>query len=269
VRFAAPNAPRRLRRNTLASLNPDWTLLNLLIALQFLTRIPVTFKGGVSTESMARSMALFPLIGLLIGTLAALIHFLASFVFAGSVCDLLAVVFMIAITGNMHGDGLMDTADGFFSGKPRDRILEIMHDSRVGAHGVMAGACLLLAKFVLLGQVPAPLKSTALILVPVFGRWAQVYAATLYPYASSSPGTGSFVSCVGGREIALASAFTLGAALFLLGPLKGLGAAGSVLTATALLARFANRRIGGITGDVLGALNECAEVSGLLFLARI
>jgi adenosylcobinamide-GDP ribazoletransferase len=243
--------------------------MNLLIALQFLTRIPVTLKGGVSTEAMARSMAFFPLIGMVIGALAALIHFLCSFVFAGSVCDLIAVVFLIAVTGNMHGDGLMDTVDGFFSGKPRERILEIMHDSRVGAHGVMAGACLLLAKFVLLGQVAAPLKGAALVVVPVLGRWAQVYAATLYPYVSRDSGTGSFASFVGKREIALASAFALGSALLLLGPLKGLGSAGSALAATALLARFSSRRIGGITGDVLGALNECAEVSGLLFLGRI
>jgi adenosylcobinamide-GDP ribazoletransferase len=240
--------------------------LNLLIALQFLTRIPVTIRGGVSTEDMARSMAFFPLIGLLIGALAALIHFLASFVLASSVCDLIAIAFLTVITGNMHGDGLMDTADGFFSGKPRERILEIMHDSRVGAHGVMAGACLLLAKFVLLGQIPAPMKGLVLIVVPALGRWAQVYGATLYPYVSGSSGIGFFVNHLGRREIALASAFTLGAAVLLLGPLKGLGAAGSVLMATALLARFSNRRIGGVTGDVLGALNECAELAGLLFL---
>lgn len=240
--------------------------MDLLIALQFLTRIPVTLKGGVSSQDIARSMALFPLIGLFIGAMAAAVHYLTSFVFAGSVCDLIAIGFLIAVTGNMHGDGLMDTADGFFSGKPRERMLEIMHDSRCGAHGVMAGAFLLLAKFVLLGQVPAPFKGTALIVVPALGRWAQVYAATLYPYVSRSSGTGSFTSSVSRREIVLASALTLGAALILLGPLKGIGAAFSALAATALLARFASRKIGGITGDVLGALNECAELSGLLFL---
>ena len=190
----------------------------------------------------------------------------SAFVFAGSVCDLIAIVFLIAITGNMHIDGLMDTADGFFSGKPRERILEIMHDSRVGAHGVMAGACLLLAKFVLLGQVSAPLKGAVLVVIPALGRWAQVYAAANYTYVDGGTGTGSFVSCVGRREIALASAFTLGAAVLFLGPLKGVGAAVSVFAVTALLARFSNRRIGGVTGDVLGALSECAEVIGLLFL---
>jgi adenosylcobinamide-GDP ribazoletransferase len=247
-------------------LNWDRILLNLLIALQFLTRIPVTIKGDVSAENLARSMALFPLIGLFLGATAALLHFLTSFVLAPSVCDLLAILFLTVITGNIHGDGLMDTADGFFSGKPRERILEIMHDSRVGAHGVMAGAGLLLAKFVLLGQVPASLKGLALVVVPVLGRWAQVYGATLYPYVSGSSGTGFFVNHLGKREIGLASAFTLGAAVLLLGPLKGLGAAGSAFVAAMLVAQFSKRRIEGVTGDVLGTMNEFAELAGLLFL---
>jgi adenosylcobinamide-GDP ribazoletransferase len=247
-------------------LNRDMTLLNVLIALQFLTRIPITLTGGVSAEDMARSMAFFPLIGLLLGTLAALLHFLASFALAPSVCDLLAILFLTVVTGNMHGDGLMDTADGFFSGKPRERILEIMHDSRVGAHGVMAGAGLLLAKFVLLGQVPTPLKGLALVVVPVLGRWAQVYGATMDPYVSGSSGTGFFVNQLGRREIGLASAFTLSAAMLLLGPLRGLGAAGSAFVAAILVAQFSKRRIGGVTGDVLGAMNEFAELAGLLFL---
>jgi adenosylcobinamide-GDP ribazoletransferase len=211
-------------------------------------------------------MACFPLIGLLIGALAAALHYLASFIFAGAVCDLIAIIFLIVITGNMHGDGLMDTADGFFSGKPRERILEIMHDSRVGAHGVMAGAGLLLTKFVLLGQVPASLKGLALLVVPVLGRWAQVYGATMYPYVSGSSGTGFFVNQLGRREIGLASAFTLGAAMLLLGPLRGLGAAGSAFVAAMLVAQFSKQRIGGVTGDVLGAMNEFAELAGLLFL---
>lgn len=240
--------------------------MSILVALQFLTRIPITLKGVVSAEDMAQSMACFPLIGFFIGAMAAGLHFLCSFVFAGSVCDLVAIIFLIVVTGNMHGDGLMDTADGFFSGKPRDRMLEIMHDSRAGAHGVMAGACLLLAKFVLLGQVPAPLTWAALMTVPVFGRWAQVYGAAVYPYVSRGSGTGSFTVHVGIREMVLASAFTLGAAVLLLGPLRGLAAAGSVLAVTVLLAWFAERRIGGITGDILGALTECAEVAALLVL---
>lgn len=223
----------------------------------------------VAEKNIARSMPYFPLVGMFIGGLAAAVHFLLSFILAGSVCDLFALAFLIIVTGNMHGDGLMDVADGFFSGKPRERIMEIMHDSRVGAHGVTAGSLVLLAKFVLLGQIPAPLKSTALVLVPVLGRWAQVYAAALYPYVSRNIGTGSFASYVGIREIVIASAFTLIAAMLFLDPLRGAVLAGVILAGTASLAWFAHRRVGGITGDILGALNECAEVLSLLALAAM
>lgn len=243
--------------------------MHLLIALQFLTRIPVSIKSAVTAKDLARSMAYFPLIGLFIGGLAAVVHYLFSFILAGPVCDLFALAFLVIVTGNMHGDGLMDAADGFFSGKPRERILEIMHDSRVGAHGVMACSLVLLAKFALLTQVPAPLKSTALVLFPVLGRWAQVYAASLYHYASSSMGTGSFTKYVGLREIAIASVFSLGAAILFLDPPRGIALACTVLAGTAILAWFACRRIGGVTGDVLGALSECAEVLSLFVLAAM
>lgn len=243
--------------------------MDILIAIQFLTRIPVTLRSAVSTEAMARAMAWFPAAGFLIGLMAAAVHYLSTLAFAESIGDFLAIAFLIAITGNMHGDGLMDTADGFFSGKPRERILEIMHDSRVGSHGVMAGAGLFLAKFLFLAQVPASLKYPALVIFPVFGRWTQVYAATLYPYVSRTSGTGSFASSVGRREIAIASAFTLGAAALLLGPMKCIGAAVFALAAATLVTRLAYNRIGGITGDVLGAVNECAELACLLFLGHV
>lgn len=244
--------------------------MNLLIALQFLTRLPITLREAVGKETMARSMAWFPAVGFIIGALAAAVHRLASHAFAPGACDFLAVAFLIAITGNMHADGLMDTADGFFSGRrSREDILEIMHDSRVGAHGVMAGAGLFLAKFVFLVQVPADLKGPALIMVPVFGRWVQVIAATRHPYVSRASGTGSFAPGVGGREVFFASVFTLAAAATLLGPVKCMGAAVFALAAATLVTGLARKKIGGITGDVLGAVNECAELACLLFLGHI
>jgi len=121
--------------------------------------------------------------------------------FAPPVCDLFSIIFLIVITGNMHLDGLMDAADGFFSGKPRSRILEIMKDSRVGAHGVIAGNLVVLLKFVLLTQIPREMIVPALIVMPVLGRWSQVYGAKVYSYARVGSGTGSFTEYVGWWEI--------------------------------------------------------------------
>lgn len=236
--------------------------MEFLIALQFLTRVPVTIRKTVESVNIARAMAYFPLVGLLIGISAAVVHFLLSYVLAPQVCDLVAIAFMVIVTGNMHGDGLMDTADGIYSGRPRERILEIMRDSCVGSHGVMAGVLVLLAKFVLLGQLPPEVKQFALILTPAMGRWAQVYGATVYPYARTGGGTGGFTDHVGRREIFWASLTALAAAVLLFGLWGGI-LAGAVLVGTAAIGRYIAAKIGGMTGDTLGAMSEMTEVLSL------
>lgn len=242
--------------------------MEFLIALQFLTRVPVTIRKTVESKNMARAMAYFPFIGLLIGLCTAALHFLLSYVLASPVCDLIAIAFMVIVTGNMHGDGLMDTADGIYSGRPRERILEIMRDSCVGSHGVMAGVLVLLAKFVLLGQLAPHVKEFTLVLVPAVGRWAQVYGATVYPYARTGGGTGGFTDQVGRREIFWASLTVLVAAGMLF-RLQGGILAAAVLIGTACLGRYIAAKIGGMTGDTLGAMSELTEVMALFVIQFI
>lgn len=261
--------------------------MEFLLALQFLTMIPVTVRGKVESYNLARAMAWFPLVGLIIGLLSVVLYSLSALVFPDSVCNLLVIGFLVVITGNMHGDGLMDTVDGIFSGRPKERILEIMKDSRVGSHGVAAGVLLLLAKFVLLGQISGELKMAALITVPVLGRWAQVYGAAVFPYARIEGGTGSFTDQVGRRELLWASLTLLivcfGMFVFrpamLTGALAGYGITDSLLKGTVLIggtvagiiwsARYISRKLGGLTGDTYGAMNEFAEVTALLMLVLL
>ncbi|MFZ5632646.1 MAG: adenosylcobinamide-GDP ribazoletransferase [Bacillota bacterium] len=239
--------------------------MKFLLALQFLTRIPLNLRGTFEDRDLARAMAWFPAIGLLLGTSAAGLHVALSPALAPPVCDLFAIAFLVAATGNMHGDGLMDAADGLFSGKPRERMLELMKDSRVGSHGVAAGILVLLSKFVLLGQLSREDKIISLVLVPAMGRWAQVYAAAGHHYVRPGGGTGGFVNHVGTREIFWASLTVLAAVVLLLGA-KGGVLAGAVLLGTAALGRYISGKIGGMTGDTLGAINECVEVLGLVAL---
>lgn len=257
--------------------------MEFLIAMQFLTRVPVSIKGAVESKHIARSMAYFPAVGLFLGILAGGGYFLLSLVLPGPVCDFIAIVFLVIITGNMHGDGLMDTADGIYSGRLREGMLEIMKDSRVGAHGATAGWLALLAKFILLGQLPPEARIWALVLMPVLGRWAQVYGAWKYPYVRAGGGTAGFAGEVGGREFFLASLTALaaiaGTGTLMTGAvpagtgmaagaiLAGTGmVAGAVLVGTVLFGRYLSRKLGGITGDVLGALNECIEILTLFIL---
>lgn len=242
--------------------------MEFLLAVQFLTKIPVTVRGSVDEKKLARSMAFFSLVGVLLGVCAAALHALISLAFAPPVSILAALAFLIIITGNLHGDGLMDTADGLYSGKPRERMLEIMRDSRVGSHGVMAGILVLLAKYVLLVQMPAAVQGLALIMAVALGRWSQVYGAAFYQYARSTGGTGNFTVHVGFREMFYNSLTVMLLTVFLLG-LHGLILLIAVLAGTALLEWYIAGRIGGITGDTLGATSECIEVLTLVVLLAI
>jgi adenosylcobinamide-GDP ribazoletransferase len=257
--------------------------LGFLLALQFLTRIPVTVRGAVTDEAKARSMAHFPLVGLLLGAAAAAVYTLVSFFLPAAVNNLVVISFLVLVTGNMHGDGLMDAADGLFSGRQREGMLEIMKDSRVGSHGVMAGLLSVLFKLVLLGQFPVWVdKATALIVAPVLGRWAQVYSAAMYPYARTGEGTGIFTAGVGRRELAWASLTALAATVLLFGigggggladivfpegvlagTVKGMVLSAAALSGAAALSRYISGRLGGMTGDTYGAVNECIEVLAL------
>jgi len=241
--------------------------LEFLLALQFLTRIPINIRGTVTEQKIARSMAYYPLVGLFVGALAALLHFLISLITATVVADLASIALLVVITGNMHLDGLMDTADGLGSGKPRERMLEIMRDSRVGSHGVVAAVLTLLAKVALLGQIPPEHKFTVLLLFPVFSRWSMVYAATIYRYARAQ-GLGSFIAYLSKYELIMASLITLAIALSLI-RLNGLILAAAAVVGAVLLGYYLVRRVGGMTGDLFGAMNEGIEVLSLFILVLL
>ena len=238
--------------------------MSFLLAVQFLTRIPVTVRGTVTEQQLARSMAYYPLVGLLLGVLAALLHLLLVRFTAVAVADSAAVALLVLLTGNMHLDGLMDTADGIWSGRPREQMLEIMRDSRVGSHAVAAGILVLLAKIILLGQIPPDFKITALLLFPVLGRWSIVYAAAIYPYARSQ-GLGGFTAYLGKWQLVFASAVTVALSYYFL-QTAGLILCGTVLLGAVLLAAYLARRVGGMTGDLFGAVNELMEVLALFVL---
>jgi adenosylcobinamide-GDP ribazoletransferase len=252
-------------------------IMEFLLALQFLTRIPINITGHIDDKLLARSMAYFPLVGFIIGLVTAILHIMVSNISNVLVADLIAIAFMILITGNMHLDGLMDTADGIYSCRPREGILEIMKDSRVGAHGVAAGGLAILAKFVFLSQIGVNLKFIAILIVPTIGRWTQVYGAAKYTYARKSGGKANFTELVGKREFLLGSATTGVLLYFLFGINKGLlggGIQGSILMVASLVgAKFIGsylaKKIDGVTGDTLGAMTECIEIWILFILVCI
>lgn len=124
----------------------------LIAALQFLTRIPIPINVDFNDKNLRNSILFFPFVGVLIGLLAG-VPYAYIYPFNSQVSSILAILFLIIITGGMHIDGLSDTFDGFFSNRSKEKILEIMKDSRVGAFGVVSIIMYLLLEFVFLSNI--------------------------------------------------------------------------------------------------------------------
>lgn len=145
---------------------------SLVLMLQFLTRLPVNVQVDFDRKIIARGTLFFPFIGMLVGAIAAAVYYLLYYVNL-DVASLGAVFTIIAVTGGIHLDGLSDTADGFFSSRSREKILEIMKDSRVGTFGVIAIIFNILSKYVFLRGMDMHTAVTALILSCGLGRLAE------------------------------------------------------------------------------------------------
>lgn len=216
---------------------------------------------------MALSLYYYPVVGFLIGAGLALIAWLSNWLQLGWGGDAVVIVSWIVISGGLHLDGLMDSADGLFSGRERDKKLEIMKDSRVGAMGGIALVSVVLLKFALLTSIPYPAKLGALLIAPAMGRCMMVAAILLFPYARTGPGLGKCFGPEAGKEKLWGAI-----AFLLLGTILAAQLLGLVFIAiTALLvsqaALWINNVLGGQTGDTYGALCEITETVFLLTTA--
>lgn len=154
------------------------------IALQFLTRLKIVNQTEWSVEDFGKSVVAFPYVGLIIGLILALLYGILSPFIPLVPLMLILVIAEFLITGGLHADGLMDTSDGLFSGRERDRKLEIMKDSRIGSFGVVAFVFVTLLKWQLLTSIPtAEFIPMALIMMPLMSRWSLVLSIRSYPYA--------------------------------------------------------------------------------------
>ncbi|MEE9200681.1 MAG: adenosylcobinamide-GDP ribazoletransferase [Candidatus Brocadiales bacterium] len=256
-----------------------------LWALRFLTIIPL----GRDTEDLPPqragvAMSLFPVVGLVIGLFLVVVYLPLAMLFPAKLADALIIMVFIIVTGALHLDGLADSLDGLLGGWDPRRRLEIMKDSRIGTFGVLGLFMVIGLKYLAFndigGHAPAAFpsleaylppygsfqeKATILLLMPVMGRWSQVLAAGLYPYAREEPGTASaLVTNTHLRHAIFASATAIFLAGLLIGDINFAIILTGVLAVSVILqASYISSRIGGLTGDTLGAINEVTE---LLFL---
>ena len=240
-----------------------WT--DFLAAMQFLTCVPVPSRP-YDIGSLPRSVVFFPLVGAVVGSGAALLHWLLAPHVARPVAALFVLLYLVLVTGGLHEDGLADAADGFGGGRSRDQILAIMRDSRIGSYGGLALGCSVLLRLVHLASMPLAQVPHFLIAGSVLSRWTILPLSYFLPSArdpdpSGKEGQGARIA---GRiplgTLLAGTLFSFAAGLLLL---KGQAPAAtlSVLALAWLTGMYYKRRIGGVTGDCLGASVQLAELA--------
>ena len=164
---------------------------SLLLAISFLTIAPVYGNRIANDREFANSLYYYPLVGFIIGMILFAVSRLTELLGPGIAAEAMIILAWVMVTGALHLDGLMDSADGLFSGRDRERKLEIMKDSRVGAMGAITLVVVILLKLAFLDNLLITDKAWVLLVAPAVGRFMMVYAICRYPYARSGGGLGA------------------------------------------------------------------------------
>ena len=244
------------------------TFQTFFSTLSFLTTLRIPQKWCGEIQNLESGLHWYPVAGLVVGAVLGLALFLGSLLFGPLVASVWVLFCWLAITGGFHMDGVADTADAFFSSRPRDRMLEIMKDSRTGAMGVMAIATVLLFKVAAIAELPEALRYRALLVAPVLGRTASVFLMHRFPYARANGLSSIYLEGRSHKGLwgALAIALVLAICFFReWGLLLFMG----VLVYAQLFGAWCKTKIDGFAGDNLGAVVETGEITSLLILLAI
>jgi adenosylcobinamide-GDP ribazoletransferase len=242
-----------------------------LIALQFLTRIPIGSVGAWPPDWLARAAKYMPLVGALIGAVAGAAVLASALFFPEPLPIVIGLATAIAVTGALHEDGLADTVDAFGGGKNREHCLEIMKDSRIGTYGTLALIVVLALKGAALLSLD-PLSAACVFIAAHSGaRLGTVL--TLWTLSYAGDGGSAKVSRPASEltlpELAIAIVLGLTPGLLLLKPATFFVSAAFAFVAATAMALMARRRVGGYTGDVLGAIEQAYETTFFVFAAAI
>lgn len=251
----------------------------LLVAIQFLTRLPVPPFAYYNPQWLHQSSRHFPAVGLLVGLLCAGVFWLGSILFTPLVAAVISTVFGIRLTGAFHEDGLADSCDGLGGGLTRERTLTIMKDSRLGTYGVLGLVSALLLKVTLLASMPLSVAIIALIIGHTASRLLCISLLALLPYggeiehAKAKPMAQQLTPLQG----VLSSGWLIlaGVLVTIIFPntMHQIGLGQWLLTlllaliATDYMRRLLYRRLEGYTGDGLGATQQVSEVTIYIGLA--
>lgn len=251
----------------------------ILVAIQFLTRLPVPQFKNYNPQWLHESSRHFPAVGLLVGLLCAGVFWIASVLFTPLVAAVISTAFGIKLTGAFHEDGLADSCDGLGGGLTRARTLEIMKDSRLGTYGVLGLVSALLLKITLLAAMPLSVAIIALIVAHTASRLFCISLLALLPYggeiehAKAKPMAQQLTLLQGFYSSGwLILAVILAMIVFphtmlQIGLVKWLFTLVLALIATDYMRRLLRRRLQGYTGDGLGATQQLSEIAIYIGLA--
>ncbi len=244
-----------------------------LAALQFLTTLPLPGHHQIQETDWGRATAWYAGVGLLLGALLVGLDWGLRWLLPTGVATALLLVAWVALSGALHLDGFVDCCDALLVPVSRERRLEILRDVHAGTFGIVGVSLLLLTKYTALLALPVSIRPAVLLLVPTLGRWGMTLAVLLYPYARQGPGLGQRAKMGAGRlQLAIATATVL--LVTGVGGWLGLGwIAPALLGLTTLLvlavAGWTQAKLGGLTGDVYGAICELGETAALLAVVAV
>ncbi len=242
----------------LAFQNP---LASLLTGVRFLTIIPVSWKSEEDGRFFQASLIWFPFIGLLIGAVTALLVSLFVTLLPSTLTAVLAMALLAGISGCLHLDGLADSGDGLLCGRPRESALEIMRDSRTGAMGVIALVFLFLGKYAALSTLSPTSLICSVLLMPIAGRTAILLTMAILPYARSGEGLGKLFYSSESRKAAVAGLiFCTFISLFFSFKIA-CSVLVAILATVGFFSLWCHKKLGGATGDTLGAVCELTELA--------
>jgi adenosylcobinamide-GDP ribazoletransferase len=237
--------------------NLGWELAT---AFQFLTRIPMP-SARFEEDSLSRSVKFFPLVGLAIGSGAALLQKILTVHLPRPLTAFAVLTYLVLITGCLHEDGLADTADGFGGGWTKDRILAILRDSRIGSYGAIALVLSLLARYLLLASLPMERFTAYVISAHVLCRWSSLPLSYFLRPAREQEGQGARIARLTSfSSLLFGSLLSIAIVIFALQR----SSVAPLLLAPVIVAMsgwFYHKKIGGVTGDCFGATNQLTEIA--------
>ena len=244
-------------------------LESMVVAFQFLTRLYIPINVEWDTANLRRSLMWFGLVGAFIGViLAGAMTLFNRFDLIPAVSAIIILLIWIFITGGMHIDGISDMADGFFSMRDKEKTLEIMKDSHVGAFGVITIVFLLLIKFEMLKEFIIIEKNVWLIILPpTIARIAAGLVLSFYETTKKSGLGYTFHSS--DPRIFWAIGFVVTLIISSILNIKSLIFIGIAILVSNLMALWAKKKIGGLNGDIYGAIVETVEVIGMVFICAV